>query len=129
MHPELMANHLVGLAVEVEEIDAHRLVNEHDLLAVRRPLRPVAEARPELGEALLSDLVRGRAGFGVADRQLILPGAVAEIRYPFAVRRPRRVTLSHSRAARQIKNHAVLRWRGEDVPARLEQRPLAGRRY
>ena len=108
---------------DVEDVDAHRLIDERDFLAVGRPVRLIAEPRSELGDrALFAGAV------GVAQRELVLAGLVAPVRDELAVGRPGRRALGRCGRFGEVADRAVLRGNGEQVAVRLEERALARRR-
>ncbi len=108
----------------VVDPDSHRLIDERQLLAVRRPLRWIAEAGPERGDALL-----GARAVGRTERQLVLAAAIAPVGHGLPVGRPARIALRHTRRARHVDHRAEFRRHREDVAARLEDGALAGRRH
>ncbi len=123
IQPHLAIDLARRLCIEIVQVNAHRLVDEHDLLRVRRPLRLVTKTRPELRQRLLrASAVRG------PQRQLVLAGLVAEIGDPFSIRRPRGKALRHVVALGELADHAILRGHAEKLSARLEDRALARRR-
>ncbi|MBP1621542.1 MAG: hypothetical protein H6Q02_2309 [Acidobacteria bacterium] len=108
---------------DVGDVDVHRLVGEGDPGAVGRPEDVVAEARAHLRyRALLARSVGG------SDRQLVLAGAVGEVRELLAVGRDRRVALGGARGPRQVEHRAVLGGQREQLAARLDDNPLRRRR-
>ncbi len=108
-------------AGHVEHAQGHVLVGEGQHLRVGRPERrelpglPVARDLP-----LLARAVR------IADVDLVLAIAIAEIRDRPAVRRPDRVALADSGRLGEIADLPFLRRRAEDVAARDEERTRAG---
>ena len=102
----------------------HRLVDERDLLAVRRPVGRVAEPGAERGD------LRFRPGaVGRPQRQLVLAAAIAPVRDGLSVRRPSRVPLGDARRAGHVDDRAELGRHGEDIAARFEGGSFAGRRH
>src|SRR5438046_114909 len=104
-------------------MNPHRLVDKHQLLAVRRPKWPVTKSRPQPGQDLFASRTVRRT-----NRQLVLSRTIAEVSEPLPIGRPRWITLGHARAAREVPHDPVLRRHGEYFAPRLENRPLARRR-
>ena len=71
IHPQLSVNLLRLLRVEIVQPDFHRAVYEHELAAVRRPMRLIAPAGAERRDLFLLALA-----VGGTERQLILAAAV-----------------------------------------------------
>ena len=99
----------------VVDTDAHRLVDERELLAVGRPLWRVAEAWPERGH-----LAFGAGRFGRAQRQLVFAAPIAPVGERLAVGRPARVPIGNPGGARHVDRRPVLGRDRDDVAARLE---------
>src|SRR6185369_10488370 len=64
----------------------------------------------------------------LADVQLIFAAGVGEVGDRLAVRRPRGIALGGVVGAREVADVPLLEWHGEDVAARFEHGPHAGRR-
>src|SRR5436305_15189745 len=97
IEPQLPGDLLRRFPIQIVQLKPHSLINEYELLAIRRPIRAVAESRAELGENFL--LARAVAG---AQRQLILAGAIGEIGDEFAVGRPGGESLGDAGTAGEI---------------------------
>ncbi len=110
-------------ALQVDPVEALRVVDVRDLLAVGRPDRRPVEAGPR-------DLEDARLAFAVlgGDVQRVLAGGVGEVGDLPAVRRPRGAALVRPGGARQIARVPFLARHGDDLAAELEHRPRAGRR-
>ena len=52
IHPAAVIDVSGLLLVQVVQVNAHRLIDEHQLLAVRRPPGPVAKSRAEFRQRL-----------------------------------------------------------------------------
>ena len=120
-HPVIHRDRLLRL--HIEQPDLHLGINEHDLLAVGRPVRLVAPAFAKFRELpLLTLAVRA------AQRQLVFAAAIGEICDPFSIRRPCGIALGHARRFGEIPDHTILSGYGENLAARLQQHALAHRR-
>jgi hypothetical protein len=109
--------HLARLGLA--EAHAHRLVDEHDLPAVGRPVRCVAEACAERGDLPLRAVVIRRP-----HGEFVLAAAVAPVGDNLAVRRPARIPLGDAGRPRDVHHRPELGRGGEDIAARLEERAL-----
>jgi len=120
-HPETPVHLGQRSAVNVIQVNHLQVVDEGDLLAVRRPHRRVAVAGAELGQGLLYAGPVGRT-----KTQLVLARAVGEVGDGLAVRRPRGVALGKVRGPGQVADHTVLGGEAEDLAASGEHGSLPG---
>ena len=92
------------------------VVFEQDVLAVGRPDgRGVERLRRQRDRARLR-----RAGL-IAEHQLVLAARVRQPQQLTAVGRPDGAAIVRAGTLRQVAGGALLRWHGEDVPARFER--------
>ena len=109
-----------GFAVgEIHIPEVQAFVGISDLLTVRTPDRVIEEG----WRTAKVDLLRLTLSIRVAEVQRILARFVGEIRDPFSVRRPCRISVSDSWRTGQISNIAFFSGRGEDFAPRFEHGP------
>ena len=112
--------HLAGL--DLEHQHAVVGVGEGQPGSVRRPFGPEVERRlGDLDSTLVRTVLRG-------DHQPVLVAVVVEPGDLRAVRRPDRVPVGHTGAAREIAPRSLLGGHTEQLAAPFEERPLAGGR-
>src|ERR1043166_9787030 len=108
------------LRVEVMQLNAHGLIDEDDLPAIRGPGGIVAKA----GSKFREDFFLPRAIRG-ANGEFVFAGSVREISDRFAVGGPGRITFSHTGTARQVASNAMFSRNGEEISPGFEGHAFA----
>ena len=107
----------------IVDLDALRMIDEDQLVAVRRPEEAVTIAGAEGGEFLLVT-----RAIGAAQGELVLPALVTPVGNELAIRRPGWIALGRSRAVGEVAKHTFFGREGEDLSSRRYDGALAGGR-